>query len=120
VEDFSDAREAIKLALQRDGALVIEASNAAEAFAVVQSQAPPDAIVCDIGLPDEDGISLVKRIRALPGALGRIPVAALTAWGLEEDRAKAADAGFNAYVVKPTDPSNLAGVIDRMREAAKR
>jgi circadian clock protein KaiC len=119
VEDFSDAREAIKVALQRDGALVVEASNAAEAFAVVTSSAPPDAIVCDIGLPDEDGISLVKRIRALPGAVGRIPVAALTAWGLEEDRAKAADAGFQAYVVKPTDPSNLAGVIDRMRHAAK-
>jgi len=120
VEDFSDAREAIKLALQRDGAQVVEAANAAEAFAVVQSPTPPDVIVCDIGLPDEDGISLVKRIRALPGSLGRIPTAALTAWGLDEDRARAADAGFDAYVIKPTDPSNLAGVIDRLRQGPKR
>ena len=101
VEDFSDARESIRIALQRDGAQVVEAANAAEAFAAVQSTPPPDVIVCDIGLPDEDGISLLRRVRALPGAAGRIPAAALTAWGLDEDRARAAAAGVNAYVVKP-------------------
>ena len=119
VEDFSDAREAIRIALQRDGAQVVEAASAAEAFAAVQSTPPPDVIVCDIGLPDEDGISLLRRVRALPGAAGRIPAAALTAWGLDEDRARAAAAGFDAYVVKPTDPANLATVIDRLRQPAK-
>jgi circadian clock protein KaiC len=119
VEDFSDAREAIKIALQRDGAHVVEAATAAEAFDAVQATPPPDVIVCDIGLPDEDGLSLLRRVRALPGAAGRIPATALTAWGLDEDRARAADAGFDAYVVKPTDPANLAGVIDRLRHAAK-
>ncbi len=118
VEDFSDARETIRIALQRDGAVVLEAENAADAFAILQTVPPPDVIVCDIGLPEEDGISFLRRVRALPGALGRIPAAALTAWGLEEDRARATDAGFQAYVVKPTDPANLAGVIDRLRQGA--
>lgn len=119
VEDFSDARESIKIALQRDGAQVVEAANAAEAFDAVRATPPPDVIVCDIGLPDEDGLAFLRRVRALPGAAGRIPAAALTAWGLDEDRARATDAGFDAYVVKPTDPANLAGVIDRLRQAAR-
>ena len=118
VEDFGDAREAIAISLQREGATVVEASTAAEAFAIVESM-PPDVIVCDIGLPEEDGLSFVRRVRSLPGAAGRIPAAALTAWGLDEDRARAAEAGFQAYVVKPTDPANLAGVIAGLRRGAR-
>ena len=115
IEDFNDARETIRIGLQREGAVVIEASTAAEALGIVQST-PLDAIVCDIGLPGEDGLSFIRTVRAMPGAAGRIPAAALTAWGLEEDRARAVAAGFQAYVVKPTDPATLANVVAGLRQ----
>ena len=115
VEDFTDARETIRIGLQREGAVVTEASTAAEAFGIVTSTSL-DAIVCDIGLPGEDGLSFIRKVRGLPGAAGRIPAAALTAWGLEEDRARAVDAGFQAYLVKPTDPATLANVVAGLRE----
>ena len=114
VEDFSDARETIRIGLQREGAVVTEASSAAEALALVQST-PLDAIVCDIGLPGEDGLSFIRSVRGLPGAVGLTPAAALTAWGLDEDRARALAAGFQAYIVKPTDPATLANVIAGLR-----
>lgn len=114
VEDFSDARESIRIGLQREGAVVTEASTAAEALDLVKAT-PLDAIVCDIGLPGEDGLSFMRTLRSLPAPVGQIPAAALTAWGLEEDRARAVEAGFQAYVVKPTDPATLAGVILGLR-----
>ena len=114
VEDFSDARETIRIGLQREGAVVTEASSAAEALALVQAT-PLDAIVCDIGLPGEDGLSFIRSVRGLPGAVGLTPAAALTAWGLDEDRARALAAGFQAYIVKPTDPATLANVIAGLR-----
>ena len=98
------------MGLQREGAVVTEASTAAEALGIVKST-PLDAIVCDIGLPGEDGLSFIRTVRGLPGAAGRIPAAALTAWGLEGDRARAVEAGFQAYIVKPTDPATLANEV---------
>jgi len=114
VEDFADARETIRIGLQREGATVTEASNAEEALVIVRSM-PFDLIVCDIGLPGEDGLSFMRKVRALPAPAGKIPAAALTAWGLPEDRARAVEAGFQAYIVKPTDPSTLANALAGLR-----
>ena len=114
VEDFADARETIRIGLQREGATVTEASNAEEALVIMRSM-PFDLIVCDIGLPGEDGLSFMRKVRALPAPAGKIPAAALTAWGLPEDRARAVEAGFQAYIVKPTDPSTLANALAGLR-----
>jgi len=113
VEDFADARETVRIVLQREGAVVTEAASAAEALAFVKA-GPFDVIIGDIGLPEEDGISMIKTIRGIPGQAGRTPAVALTAWGMEEDRARALEAGYQAYVVKPTDPGTLATVIARL------
>ncbi len=113
VEDFADARETVRIVLQREGAVVTEAASAAEALAFLQA-GPFDIIVGDIGMPEEDGLSMIQRIRGLPGQAGRTPAIALTAWGMDEDRERALAAGYQAYIVKPTDPGTLATAIARL------
>src|SRR5262249_42426773 len=104
-----------KSALGHYGADVVAASSAAEAYAMI-TEAPdrerPDILVADIGMPDEDGYSLIRRI----GEWGRthsayIPAVALTAYGRAEDRISALKAGFQMHVAKPVDPDELAIVI---------
>jgi len=67
---------------------------------------PPDVLICDIGLPDDDGYGLLRRLRHLPAG-ERVPAIALTAYTRPEDRAKALAAGFRAHLAKPLDPDNL-------------
>jgi circadian clock protein KaiC len=110
VEDFADARETVRIVLQREGAIVTDAASSAEAQAALQA-GTFDVIVADIGLPEEDGLTFIQKVRAMPGAAGKIPAAALTAWGMDEDRDRAMKAGFQAYIVKPTDPAKLASVV---------
>jgi CheY-like chemotaxis protein len=68
----------------------------------------------DIAMPEEDGYTVLKKVRALEAAqdaAGQIPAIALTAYGRSEDRLRALQAGFNMHVVKPVDPAELAVVI---------
>jgi CheY-like chemotaxis protein len=106
VEDFTDARETTAAALTAGGAEVVEAGSAQEAMAVLETRTP-DVILCDIGMPDEDGYDLMRRIRARPGKGGQIPAAALTAWTEPEDREKAFASGFQIHLHKPIQPDVL-------------
>ena len=67
---------------------------------------PPDVLICDVGLPDDDGYGLLRRMRRLPAGEG-VPAIALTAYSRPEDRAKALAAGFRAHLSKPLDPESL-------------
>jgi CheY-like chemotaxis protein len=90
---------------------VTSASSAAEALAAIELGAP-DVMVSDVGMPDEDGYELVRRLRLLPAAKGgRLPVVALTAYARAEERTRALRAGFNMHVPKPVEPSELLAVI---------
>jgi CheY-like chemotaxis protein len=71
----------------------------------------PDVVVSDIGMPGEDGYSLIRRLRALPDDAGRTPAVALTAFARGEDRTRALMAGFKAHVPKPVDPRELVAVL---------
>jgi two-component system CheB/CheR fusion protein len=107
VEDDPDSREMLVAVLQRCGAKVSEAASASEAIEAV-AQGPPDLLVCDIGLPDEDGYSLMSWIRKLPPDRGgRVPALALTAYTGPDDRDRALAAGFDMYLGKPAEPSEL-------------
>ena len=69
-------------------------------------------IVSDIEMPDEDGYSLIRRIRALaPASGGDVPAAALTAYASPADRMKVLGAGFNIHIAKPVQPAELAVVV---------
>ena len=75
----------------------------------------PDVLVSDIGMPGEDGYSLIKKIReAEKKTGGRLPAVALTAFARTEDRFAALQAGFNMHVPKPVEPAELALVISRL------
>jgi signal transduction histidine kinase/CheY-like chemotaxis protein len=111
VDDEADSRELVKVSLQQYGAMVASAASVAEAVALFSSFAP-DAVVADIGMPGEDGYSLIKRIRALPaGEGGSVPAVALTAYALREDRERALEAGFSVHMAKPVEPAELAWTL---------
>jgi CheY-like chemotaxis protein/anti-sigma regulatory factor (Ser/Thr protein kinase) len=115
VDDEDDARELLKSALENYGADVIAVNSAAEAYALITETPPserPDVMVADIGMPDEDGYSLIRRLREWEEANGAYtPAVALTAYGRVEDRVSALKAGFQIHVAKPVDPDELAIVI---------
>ena len=107
VEDDADSREMLLLVFERSGATVIAAASAAEATEAMR-RATPDLLVCDIGLPGEDGLSLIRRLRALEAEQGgRIPALALTAFAGPAHREKALLAGFDQQVSKPVVPADL-------------
>ena len=89
--------------------------SAAEAIRALDTQLP-DVIVSDIGMPLEDGFSLMRRIRRRgPAAGGNVPAIALTAYAAERDKAEAAAAGYQAHVSKPFEPDELLAVLERVR-----
>jgi circadian clock protein KaiC len=111
VEDFPDAREALMALLSRAGARTTCVGSASEARQVLSQGDPPDIIVCDIGLAEEDGYSFVRRLRQSGGRVARTPAVALTAWGRPEDRDRATAAGFDAHLVKPVEASVLVSAL---------
>ena len=111
VDDEADACAVVRRLLEDCGAVVRTASSAAEGLALFQSE-PPDLLVSDIGMPGEDGYSLIKRVRALGKARGGgTPSLALTAYARPEDRMRAMRAGFSLHVVKPVEPVELITMV---------
>jgi signal transduction histidine kinase/ActR/RegA family two-component response regulator len=114
VDDEKDARDVIVAILEQRGARTIEAASVEEALAKLAEE-KPDVLLSDIGLPDEDGYSLMRRIRALPRDQGgAIPAAALTAYARTEDRMQALLAGFQIHVPKPVQPAELIAVVSSL------
>jgi signal transduction histidine kinase/CheY-like chemotaxis protein len=111
VEDELDSREILRQMLSLTGALVEAVGSVAEAM-VAFDQARPDVLLSDIGMPIEDGYSLIRRIRArLPERGGKVPAAAITAYATAEDRERALAAGFQIHLSKPVDLERLSAAI---------
>src|SRR5262249_28094790 len=89
----------------------VAANSASEAFELIKER-QPDLLVSDIGMPDEDGYSLIRKVRKLKiGPNGRLPAIALTGYAQTQDRMRALAAGFQHHVPKPVEPEELATVI---------
>ena len=111
VDDEPDTRDLLVVLLTSCGARVTAANSAAEALSIVE-QEKLDVMVCDIGMPDEDGYSLIRKVRSLPVERGgRTPAAALTAYAREEDRIRALLAGYQIHLAKPVNPTELVTVV---------
>jgi CheY-like chemotaxis protein len=111
VDDELDARALLKRILEDFQAIVTVAESADEAIEFLQA-GKFDVLVSDIGMPGEDGYSLIRRIRSLGAARGGdIPAIALTAYARGEDRIKAVAAGFQMHVAKPVEAIELVTMI---------
>ena len=111
VEDQADTRDLIVRLLEECEAVVSVASTGAEALTRL-STGSFDMLISDIGLPGMDGYALMERVRDSPESrLARIPAIALTAFAQPEDRTRALRAGYQAYLVKPTDPAELIATV---------
>ena len=111
VDDDEQSREVLAAQLQDYGAAVLTASSAAEAFDLLQRE-HVGVLLADIGMPDEDGYSLIRRIRAQSQPhRASTPAAALTAFARDEDRRQALNAGFQLHLSKPVDPSTLRSAV---------
>jgi CheY-like chemotaxis protein len=114
VDDERDARELLTVVLERQGAFVRAVGSAAEALAAFGAL-KPDVLVSDIGMPNDDGYSLIRRVRALaPEDGGQVPAVALTAYAGDNAREKTLAAGFQVHLAKPIDPTELLASIARL------
>ena len=115
IDDEPDARLMVKRLLEDCDAHVRTAGSVDEGLALVGSERP-DVIVSDIGMPGEDGFSLIRRLRALPAERdGKTPVIALTAYARAEDRQRILAAGFQAHLSKPIEPAELVRSVAALR-----
>lgn len=111
VDDNASSRELVKFALE-PGYEVEEAADGRDAISRIQ-QTLPDLVLMDIQMPDMDGYETLHQIRAHP-ASALVPVVALTAFAMLEDRQKAFDAGFDGYFAKPINIVALRTQIDSL------
>ena len=111
VDDDPDALELLTILFSGDGAEIIAAASALEALEAL-SCFQPDMLISDISLPDEDGYSLLQKVRNLDASCGgQIPAIALTAHAMEEDRTRALSAGFDRHLSKPFDLDELTSLV---------
>ena len=111
VDDEADTRELIREVLKECGSEVITSPSVAEALIALE-QHKPDVLISDLGMPDEDGYSLIAKVRELPPERGgEIPAAALTAYARAEDRMRVLRSGFQFHLPKPVDSAELVTVV---------
>ncbi|MGH8167533.1 MAG: response regulator, partial [Woeseiaceae bacterium] len=110
VEDNSDTRQALRAFLELSGCTVYEAEDGSGGLeSALRLQL--DFVLLDIGLPRLDGYQVARRLKAAKPA---IPLIALTGYGRDEDKTRAAEAGFDAHLVKPVNMKRLLGVMHEL------
>jgi len=117
VEDNTDTREIMELALRALGCTITTASSTAEAIAAAERE-PFDLLISDIGLPDGSGLDLMRELRSRH----RLRGIALSGFGREQDVARSKDCGFDAHLVKPVSieilEQTLRELVGRVRWSA--
>ncbi|MBA2703872.1 MAG: response regulator [Blastocatellia bacterium] len=109
VDDFDDTRLLLRTWLRKKGYRVVEAENGNEAIAKAREIAP-DLIIMDVEMPELDGLSATRQIRALKDS-AELPIVAVSAYGADQFREQALAAGCNEYVSTPFEPDELERLI---------
>jgi len=116
VDDDSSTRELMMVLLTHCQARVVAVASARAAFETLQREVPT-LVVADIGMPGEDGLSLMRKIRELPADRGgTVPSLALSASARAQDKAQARDAGFDEFLAKPAVPGDVVKALLRLLE----
>jgi CheY-like chemotaxis protein len=114
VDDEEDTRDLLAVVLRGQGAVVTAVATASEAMTTL-GEGGIDVMVSDIGMPGEDGYTLMNRVRALGADQGgQVPAVALTAYARAEDRQRALVAGYQYHVPKPIEPGELVRMVARV------
>jgi signal transduction histidine kinase/DNA-binding response OmpR family regulator len=114
VDDEADGREVIGKVLSRSKAEVILVASVREALEAFD-HSPPDVLISDIGMPEEDGYDLIRAVRQRAASEGgRVPAMALTAFAREEDSLRAVAAGFQVHASKPIEPRQLTKLVAQL------
>jgi PAS domain S-box-containing protein len=119
VEDDPDSREVLQIFLEQNGAAIKTVDSARAAMNLFNDVKAdrPDILISDLAMPEEDGYSLISRIRELPAEKGgHIPALALSAFASAESRQKAFEAGFHRYLTKPFEPDSIVDQIVALRD----
>ena len=117
VDDDASTREYVAATLERGGARVMMAASAAEGWTRLHDDAP-DALIADLAMPGEDGLSLMRRIRHEEGPGDGVPAIALSAFADTRAQDAARAAGFTAFLVKPARPDALLALVARVLHRA--
>ncbi|KAF3888326.1 MULTISPECIES: hybrid sensor histidine kinase/response regulator [Nostocales] len=119
VDNDTDTREYITKVLQQHGANVTAVASVRQALSTIE-KSPPDVLVSDIGMPEEDGYTLIRKLRNLePEIGGQIPAIALTAYVREQDCDRALEFGFQEYVTKPVEATHLINSVTKLIQHSK-
>jgi signal transduction histidine kinase/CheY-like chemotaxis protein len=119
VDDEQDTRDLLKTMLGHNGLEVLTASSAAEALLAFE-EFRPHVLICDVGMPGEDGYSLISKVRSFPPEQGgRTPAIALTAYVRGVDRQRALNSGFEAHLAKPVNSTELLSVLTQLVENSR-
>ncbi|MFG6412312.1 response regulator [Roseateles sp. DC23W] len=118
IEDNAANLELVRYLLSFSGHTVLEASNG-ELGVEVALRELPDLIVCDLQMPRMDGYQVLDALRRHPAGAA-IPIVAVTAFSMPNDRQKVMTAGFNGYLSKPIEPELFVGQIEAFLPAALR
>jgi PAS domain S-box-containing protein len=114
VEDDDDSRKLLGTMLKRYGTKVTSTKSTAEALDVFTRELP-DVLISDIGMPDEDGYELIRKLRALPVDQGGLtPAIALTGYASRKDRERALAAGYHEHMAKPVEQAEMIAAIARL------
>ncbi|OLD94612.1 MAG: hypothetical protein AUG80_18310 [Candidatus Rokubacteria bacterium 13_1_20CM_4_68_9] len=110
VDDETDTRELLVTVLRDSGADATGATSVCQALEALLAL-NLNVLISDIGMPDEDGYELIRKVRALGPGAGQIPAIALTAYARQADRDRALSAGYDLYLAKPVEPNDLARAV---------
>ncbi|HEX8359346.1 MAG TPA: response regulator [Longimicrobium sp.] len=116
VEDNADNQAIYRTILEHSGFTVVSAWDGEEAVSVARATLP-DLIFMDISIPKMDGLAATRVLKADETTAG-IPIVALTAHAMQEDRAKALEAGCDAYLAKPVEPRRVMDEARRWTSGA--
>ncbi|PYS81076.1 MAG: response regulator [Acidobacteria bacterium] len=109
-DDYDDNRELLRLMLETEGYSIREARNGREALDAAREEAPALALI-DLSMPSLDGWALLRELRS-DERTRSIPCVAVTAFAADQDRRRALDAGFDAYISKPFRSKELIEMVN--------
>lgn len=117
VDDSSTVRQQVSLALKQAGFATLEAADGREAIAALDANRHIDMVVCDVNMPNVNGLEMVERVKARP-EFGKLPILMLTTEGQPSLIKRAREAGAVGWIVKPFDANQLVQAARHLTKAA--